>query len=87
MKKVIISEEDHRTIHVDKVDSTMNVFAKDTKTGRLCGMVMYEGKRGRVISAGWILRFNSGAGYSGHHESIKDCITSCSDRYEFFVED
>lgn len=78
MKKIILSEADSDTIEFSKIKQSDPIFAK--KNGSLAGMVVRE------QGSGWITKIGGGAGVSGHHDGLKDCLRRGQELgYEFFV--
>lgn len=75
--KRIIMEGSNDTIKFSEVSEFTPIFAK--KDGILVGMIVKE-------LEGWILRMGGDLGATGYHESLKECIISCSSlRLEFFI--
>lgn len=76
MRQIIMERNDKIALSDVKVSTP--IFAK--KNGKFIGMIVKEER-------GWILRVGGSIGATGHHNTIKECITSCLEfGHTFFVE-
>lgn len=80
MKKVLVEKPfDPVLVVLDSVDEWTPIFAKEN--GKLAGMIVQE-------KEGWILRLGGGAGSTGYHKSLRECLQYGEKYgYEFFIED
>ena len=78
MRKIILDQDNDRTIKSHNLSGGEPIFAK--RGGKFRGMVVKEDK-------GWILRLGGSCGATGWNSELQLCLESCIEhRYEFFVE-
>ena len=79
MKKIIIGN-DNQTVPSYNVGENVPVFA--VRSGKICGMVVYENE-----SKGWITRIGGKKGCSGHHNTREMCMVKDSKLgYTFHID-
>lgn len=80
MRKIILPE-DKGTIPLWNVNNQNPIFAK--KDGKLTGMIIQDNTK----NYSWILKLGGAFSANGYHDTLQECLETCSKfGYTFFTE-